>query len=292
MINWINDFFGISNDVSVPTLISIIVFLIGAMTKYIFETFRAYNTRKNIRKTVIDLVEEVVKDLKIKEKYTAEFFPTISTEHKGSWFLPYKPISYLDTFFEMDFNEIYYSFRRKAFWSICSRKIRDKAFHRVWSILRYLKFIEERLERDLENLINRFDTFHKEYNKRLDQYRKYHDDLNRRTNGIHFPDSQKNVHAYLMIQDNIWQEWQQLDEKERVSFHITYKQLVEPILDLNRKNSNVIFAQESDDVLLACTHQYIEMENTLSIYKRIFKGHFFNYREARRILKKCGRLIK
>ena len=36
MIEWINEFFGVKNEVSVPTLISIIVFIVGGIVNYLF----------------------------------------------------------------------------------------------------------------------------------------------------------------------------------------------------------------------------------------------------------------
>ena len=59
------------------------------------------------------VIDEIVSDLKIKEKQTFRFYPTIKPEHETGWILPYTSVSYLETLFELDFNEIYYSFRKK-----------------------------------------------------------------------------------------------------------------------------------------------------------------------------------
>lgn len=68
MIEWINEVFGISNEVSIPTLISIIVFVIGGLVNYLFYKLKEYNLRKSNRETFRHLLEEVSKDLKTKER--------------------------------------------------------------------------------------------------------------------------------------------------------------------------------------------------------------------------------
>ncbi|CAM4254099.1 Phage abortive infection protein [Zobellia roscoffensis] len=292
MIEWINNTFGIKNDVSIPILISLIVFIVGGIASYLLHKIRQYSSRTRTRKVFYSLLEEVITNLKVKEKHTSKFYSEIKTDHEGGWYLPYTTISFLETFFELDFNDIYFSFRKKFYWKFCSRKIRYKAFNRIWSVLRNLRFFEQKLERDLEKMVSRFDLFHKEYGVKLEEYRKYHDDLSRKTEGMQIPKSEKKLFDYLMAQDKIWLDWQQLDEKKRTSFFITYNQLVKPVLELNRKNSDLPITQEADDLLLACTHQYIEMENTLNIYQEIFKQYYLTYRQARVILKKCLEIIK
>ena len=292
MIEWINKIFGIENDVSVPTLISIIVFLIGGLTTYLFSQIRQFNDRKKTRKTVILLLSEIIKDLGSKELNTADFYKTINTEHRASWFYPHKPISYLETLFELDFNNIYYSFRTKFFWNFCSKKIRDKSFHKVWATLRNLRFMEEKLEKHIENMMSRFNEYHNRYMECIENYRKAHDDFMRRTEGLHIPSSEQKVIDYIKAVDKIWLEWQKIDEKERTAYYNTYDKLVTPMLKLNRKNSDVGFTAETDNLLLACTHQYIEIENTLKVYNRTFKTYFWNYRHHRKILEKCISLMK
>ncbi|MEN8191894.1 MAG: hypothetical protein ABFS12_03700 [Bacteroidota bacterium] len=291
MIEWINNTFGINNDISVPILISLIVFIVGGLSTYSFNKLKELISRLRTRKIFYSLLQEVIINLKVKEKHTSKFYPEIKPENEGGWYLPYTTISYLETFFELDFNDIYLSFRKRFYWKFYSKKLNYHAFNRIWSILRNLRFFEEKIEQDLEKMVSRFDIFHKEYGVKIEEYRKYHDDLSRKMEGKKFSKSEKQLYNYINAQDKIWFKWQQLDEKKRTLYFITYNQLVKPILELNRKNYNLPITQEADDLLLACTNQYIEMETTLKIYQEIFKQYFRTYREARIILKKCLEII-
>ena len=289
MIDWLNNTFGIKNEVSVPILISLIVFLVGGLAKYILSRINDYNERLKTRTTIFLLIKEVIPDLKVKEKHTAEFYPTLTPSHRHSWQLKYTTVNYLETFFDLDFNEVYYAFRKKFFWS-CSKRIKNRAFHRIWATLRNLKFFENRIEKDLEDLTYRFGMFHKNYVEKLDIFRKKNDQMRMQFNG-RIPKSETRLLNYLNAQNKIWTDWKEIDSEERTAYYTTYNHLVLPILELNRNNIELSFTNENTNALLDCVHQYIEIENVLKIYQNTFKLHSRNYRNGNRVLKKCLEII-
>lgn len=288
MTDWINEFFGIKNAVSVPIIISLIVFVIGGLVKYSFQKIREYNERIKLRKTFYLLIERTLVDLKLKEKNTRDFYKTLKVDHNESWNLIHGPISYLDTFFELDFSDIYYSFRKRFFWSFCSRKKKEEAFHRVWSILRNLRFIESQIEPNMTSMVSKFSEYHGKYNNALTSYRKVFDDIMRDTNGTKMP---KKDAKFLMDQDAIWHKWEQLEEDERVKYHITYNQAVKPILKLLRENSDLQITKVFDVQLLDCAYQYIQIETLLKNYQMQFYSYYLTYRASRRLLKKATEII-
>ena len=152
--------------------------------------------------------------------------------------------------------------------------------------------MEEKLEKHIENMMSKFNAYHNRYMEEIENYRKAHDDFMRRTNGISIPKSEQKTFDYIKAVDQIWMEWQKMDEKDRTAYYNTYNKLIVPMLELNRKNSDIPFTAETDNLLLACTHQYIEIENTLNVYNRTFKNYYWNYRHQRRILEKCIEWIK
>lgn len=215
MTEWKNTFFNITNEISVPILISIIVFIVGGLMNYSLTNLKEFVKRKRTRKTFYLLIREVIKDLITKEKNTAKFYPKLRLDHEESWVLTYTSVSYLNTFFELDFNEIYNSFGKKFFWNFCSKK-QNKSFHRVWAILRNLKFFEERFQKDIDEMNIKMSLYHKEYSEKLEKYRSYHDNLTQQINDIN-PEQIKTLeYTYLKAQDNIWVKWQKLDEKKEL----------------------------------------------------------------------------
>lgn len=291
MIDWINRTFGIDNSVSIPTIISIIVFLTGGIASFLFLRITEYRKRKTLRKTFVLLINEVIKNLKRKEQNLKEFYPQISLTHEEGWFLPHKTVSYLDTIFEMDFNSLYHAFRKKFYWRCCPAQISTKAFHRVWGILRDLKFLEQSINQHIDGLPQRFGKYHERYGDKLDTFRKFHDELAAKTEGMVVTDENKEEAEYLQAQDRIWYDWQQLDESNRTHFHTTYTNLVVPSLALNKKYQQLPYILDSNNILLECTHQYIEIENTLRVYNKVFKDYFWSYRHAHLLLAKSLEII-
>lgn len=103
MTDWINKFFGITNEVSVPTVISLFVFITGGIVNYLFIKIREFNDRKINRNTFYVIVKEFFKDLRKREKTIAEFYPQLSVTNENSFVVKQSIISYLDTVFEIDF---------------------------------------------------------------------------------------------------------------------------------------------------------------------------------------------
>lgn len=288
-MNWLNKFFGIENTVSAPIVISLVVFIIGGLVNYIRKSLQEYFNRKRIRKTFRLLIKEVVAELKIKEKLTKSFYSKISINLNSNWEFNYATISYLETFFELNFNETYYSFRKVFFWNFCN-KSGNRAFHLIWAILRKLKFFEERLQIDINDFEAKYNKCIEGYNSKLEEYRMYHDRLTEVIKNKDVKEMDTEVYSYLKKQDEHWVSWQNLDENNRTTPYMTYNYIIKPILQLNRE-STLPIARESDDFLLGCTNQYIELENVFDTYKKVFKNYCWYYRKSYRVLIACLKLI-
>ena len=289
MIEWINKIFGIKNEVSVPTIISIVVFATGGIINYLFIKIREYNSRKLNRNTFRLLLAEVIKDLKIKEKNMGKFYPQIVLTREDRLHFSQKTISYLDTIFEFDFKEIYYSFRKKIFFA-SNKKLKDKAFHKIWAILRNLKFFEERLHNSLEAFSKTYSDQLGEYNSHLENYREYNEQQIHKYNGESFPNIEKNICDFLDKEKIIWFAWEDLGEI-RTHYYYSYNNLVLPLLELNRKHSKLPITQESGRLLVLCELNYREIESTIDTNYLIFKNYYLNYRRDQQLLKKCLEII-
>lgn len=289
MIEWINKIFGIKNEVSVPTIISIIVFVTGGIINYIFIKIREYNSRKLNRNTFRLLLAEVIKDLKIKEKNMSKFYPQIVLTREDRFRFSQKTISYLDTIFEFDFKEIYYSFRKKFFFTP-NKKLKDKSFHKIWAILRNLEFFEERLHNSLDAFTKTYSEQLGEYNAHLEKYREYNEQQIHKYNGVSFPDNEKIISDFLNNEKIIWYAWLDLGEI-RTHYYYSYNNLVLPLLELNRKYSELPITQESGRLLVLCELDYREIESTINTNYLIFKNYYLTYRRDQQLLKKCLEII-
>lgn len=291
MIEWINNFFGIKNEVSVPTLISLIVFIVGGLIKYFFDKLKEFNQRKINRNTFTLLLKEVSKDLNSKEKNINKFYPQINLLNEESFTYNQNSISYLETVFEFDFKEIYYSFRKKFFWDLCNSKLKNKAFHKIWTILRKQKYFEEKIEISILDLSSKYNSQVSLYYASLEEFRKHNDVLMQKYQGFEHSLTDLKLYNYLNEMDEIWLEWQNLGDI-RTFHYYSYNNLVIPLLELNREYSHMEISLKPATLLLNCFTKYAEIENIINSYNKQFKIYHKIYLDDQRMLKKCLLIIE
>jgi len=290
LLEYINEIFGIGNEVSAPILITILVFITGGLLSFIYYIITAYVQRKDLREIYLVMIKNIISDCKIKEKQTKRFFPTLTTEHKGNWSLSFMRINYLNTVFELNFNEVFKAFESAARFS-CSKRLKQKAFHKIYSNLDNVKYFETFIKPDIENFITDFNNHHIKYKDSISKFNQIMDKLRFDLNGIAITKGNSPIEDYAIITDKVWRKWLELDKTERVHYKTTYKMLVEPTLVINRKEFKLPFTLEMNEYLMDCQIQYIEMENILKRAYLTFKNHNNNYRDTSRILTKCIKIL-
>ncbi len=289
MIKWLNDILGISNEVSVPTLISIIVFVLGGTINFLFNQFNAMHKRKVHRKTFLMLIKYIITDIKIKERNVENLKNQIELTYEEGWTYTQKTISYLDTIFEFDFEEMFYSFDKKFFWD-SSKNVKYKAFHKIWEILRELKFFETQISVHLDDFTKGFDERHVKYNESMAISRDY---IVQQANNVQFEKYLKDnpiLLKYLEEEKNIWLAWNDLGEM-RSHYYYSYNHLVRPLLLLNRKYPHLSITIDYTRSLLDCETAYYEIKNAVETYKGIFTTYHQFYKNRNRLLKKCLDII-
>lgn len=288
MIEWINEYFGINNDVSVPIVVTLIIFITGGLISYVFIWLKNLFKRKQLRKTLLFLIARTEYDLKSQEKNLHKFYKALNVEDKDNLNLTYSSIGYIDTFFELDFNEIYSAYRKRFFWRFWNRQIREKAFHIIWETLRNIRYIETRIEPDFRFLNSKLNEHHNKYNDSMTSLRKFFDDTRRDHQGKEVP---VKFGMFIKKLDKIWLDWTKLDEKERVRYFVTYNQIVKPTWNLISKYPNLPIIKQMDLPLLNCMHQFNQMDSLLNSYKELFHSHYIFYRKSRKRLNKASKIL-
>lgn len=292
-MEFLNRLFGIENNVSAPILISLIVFIIGGLIRLIIKTILDYFSRLLCRNSFRNILLEIIKTVKIKSNHTENFYLQLNIEHNSDWLLKYTRITYLELAFQQNFNSIFNSFRVLSLFR-CSKKLRNKAFNRVWAILENLKFYENRILTDLEKFIQMFTKHETEFYSQLEKLREQNDKLYQPYVGkdlskVGFPE---NVTNYLINRDKVFNSWQTLDESSRRFVNILHDKLVKPLHELNLKNQEIELTVEQNTILLAAIYEYRQMTKILSVNNQIFYNYFRNYKSTYKMLEKCMTLLK
>lgn len=292
MIEWINEFFGVKNEVSVPTLISIIVFIVGGIVNYLFSRIKSYNLRKSNRENFCHLLKEVAKDLKIKERNLSKFHPQINMEREEIWSFKHREIVYLETIFEFNFIDIYNSFRKQFSFST-NKKMKSKAFHKIWSLLRKYKFYEQRIMENLDNLVKFHSQQLDKYSFHLEKYRELKERNYHKYGTESASQNGKDIETKLFLEkeNEIWFLWQDLGEIRTHHFY-SYNNLVLPLLELNRDYSELAITLEYGKILVQCGIEYRQLESIINSYNHIFKDYYLGYRRDHKLLNKYLEYIK
>lgn len=293
ILEFINELFGIENEVSAPILITLLVFITGGLISFVYNRIKSYRQRKDLREIFRVMIKEIIRVCKIKEEQTKRFYPTFTTDHKGHWTLSFTRINYLHTVFELEFHQVFQAFESYINWSCCDQSVKKRAFHKIYSNLDNIKYFEGFIRPDIESFITDFNNHHVKYKESISNFNEMIDALKfDLQHNLPLIAGRSPIDDYMIETENIWRAWLTLDETERVHYKTTYDMLIEPTLALNRRPYNLQFTLEMNKYLMDCKTQIIEMENILKRGYLTFKNHSFNYRSTRKILEKCIEILK
>ncbi|WP_461642538.1 hypothetical protein [Labilibaculum euxinus] len=289
MIEYINDYFGITNTVSVPVFITLFVFFTGVVITHLFKLYAAFVSKRNTRRTFRKLIERTIKEIKLKEKYLKQLIDTLYIEYGGNWGITHVNLSYIDTFFDFNYIDIFIAFNSK--YSFCSRKksLRENAFHRSWSLIRGLRFMEEPSYKNLETMIDKFNSYKNSYSDGLDSYRiKFEEE-------VILNDGQKMNKTYAEFYtklDGIFSDWQQNNSTNHTYPSVTYKDIVKPSLEVCKQYAKLPGYMCFSNPLMQSTNDYIAMKHLVDTFRNQYQIHYYFYRTSRRLLKKILIILK
>lgn len=287
MIETINALFGIENDISVPIIISLLVFITGGLVNLIVQILNNFNKRRKIRITFKYLLSKTIDELLEKEIYIKEFYSTIDITFDNNWSLRHKPLSYLDTFFELEYMEVFLALGNKGFFSF-KQTLKEKAFHKAFACIRILHFVENQIKPDLDFMITRFEEYHNKYNTNLKIIYEEFENI-RRINTNKNIDA--NLISFLKKFEEINYNWLQSTEVDRNSFNKTHHQILIPILKLLTENQDFDFIKPFNIAAIDCTNQFKQMQSLLKTYNLQFKSHYYSLRSSRRNFKKIHSIL-
>ncbi|WP_306014589.1 MULTISPECIES: hypothetical protein [unclassified Allomuricauda] len=287
---FINNLFGIENEVSAPILITLLVFVVSGIVKLMFNQIKRDRERGDYRKNFIVLIEEIIKDCKVRENSTFNLLPLLNSSYQGYWPFDYLKIRYINTFFDLPFEKVFDSFKSKIRFR-CNQKLRRRAFHEVYSTLENLKYFDSLIYPDFKAFIADLNKYHEKYNESISQFNYLRDGLALQYKEEVFTEGAGVLDDFVVESNNIWKKWMALEENDRLHYKNTYDYLIKPSLELNRKNKELDFTLDLNKYLLECSAYYAEMENIILRSKLTLKYHYLNYRLSRRILKKCLEIL-
>lgn len=292
-MDYLNNYFGITNAISVPIIVSLIVFIIGGISKLLFVSINNYISRFQIRMSFVNIIVEIIEKCRKKTKHLKTFYPTLSIENNEDWVMKFTKVTYLELAHQQDIKTIYNTYRLHFKYRY-HQKLKFKAFNKIWSYLEDLKFYENRILTDLEKLIKKFNEHETAYYNHLDKLREENDKLLQPLLGKRLEDLQLpyNVFEYVKARDKIFFGWQKIGEPNRRLKTILYSKLVKPLYDLNLKNQEVELTIPQNTILLSAIHEYEQMKKIMIVSNKTFYEYYIAYKTSYKALERCLKIIK
>ncbi len=293
MIELLNNIFGIDNTISIPIIVSLIVFITGGLGRFVYKTISNYYSRRFIRYTFKNIINEIQKKCQIKANHIKAFYPTLKIENNNTWTVKLIQITYIELVYMQDYSLILNSYR-KLFRFRCNSNLGVKAFNRIWANLENLKFIEKNMLEEFENFHKIFLVHEIQFSKLMEELRKLNDDyfsqfIGRKIFKSEFKDER--LFHYLINRDKIIKEWQNHDKSTRKHRSVVFDKIVKPLRKLNKQNQDLEITMELNNILINAEHQYEEMKNILKVSHTIFYNYYRNYWSSFKIINKCLEII-
>lgn len=283
---YIIDIFKIDENTSATIIITIIVLLIGFLITWFVKIFNNFFIRRNNRKVFNNIITSISKSA---EKQAQNFFISLecfNIKYADNFIIKIEAITHLETFANIDFNNIYIALLN-GFENFFNKKKKRKYLNKAFSYIYSLKKIDDRYQKDLRDFIIKYNEYEDKRNESIEKFRILADNLFQSLNGRKLSDIDS---PYFKKLDNIIFEWQKLNN--RTHLYISQKGLIEKCRNLNKDYPSIPIILKFNDYLLNATHQYDNIINILNVYKNLYKSYYHLYRNSSKVLKICMRKLK
>ncbi len=286
--------FGINNDISVPIVISLIVFIIGGIARLSFVAIVGYFSRYQQRISFRNIIKEISSKSKKKSSHIKDFYDSLNMENVGPWKLKITKVPYLDLVYQQTFSDIFNAFRL-LFIFRCNKILRLNAFNKIWSYFELLRLVESNIQIDFNSFGQKFEQYESMYYTHLDKLRKANDDFlepyrGKKINKIDFDNIE--IYNYIVDRSEIIKSWEGTDSSNRRTRNVIMKKLVKPLYQLNLNKSKLVGSRELNNILLDIIFEFEQMENLINVNRHIFNNYLWNYNITSGMLNKCLKLIE
>lgn len=275
--------FNIDNNTSATILITLLVFLCGILATWFAKFIYGFITRKENRKLLIILVDQVVDSNRKQSLQFNNAWNRISIEsYKTGLGMKRASFHFSEILNQLGYNNCYFAFFNGV-ENIPNRLFKNsyklKAFMKLWEIINACEFWVDKAFNDAENIFDKINYYGDLRNEALDNFRKIIDryKIEWATIGVSHDHLQ-----YIVELDSILVNWQ--NAKDCRTPFVAQNQLIEPTLKLNRKFQNLSIILEINDYLLKASFYYENMQNCILTFRKQFVIYSANFRCNYRLL--------
>lgn len=281
MQEYLNKSFNIDYNNSATIIITVFIFLCGLIFQLFFNYIKIYYSKKRTRKFFKYSVNEFHKKVSNQADEYKRISKSLKFNSDYSFDFKRTTISSIGIFQtlnqEKTFDSYFVGFDRSL---KCNRKLKLKAFNKVWGAINSVEFWHDNSFSNREQFISKYNLLNDKRNTSIEKLRQLLEvEL--------FKYNKKSTDAvsdYIKKYDLIFQNWQTLNDRTRPD--IIHRQLILRIRILNRKYQHFELVDLTNNLLLEASFNYLELRTLLRITSDEFLHHYFTFKESATISKK------
>ena len=285
----LENYFGIGPDTAVSLLITLFTFILGYLiTAVVFTTSRYYKRRSH-RKIFIANLQNLNRSVLKQEKAFLQTVKSFDIIENTPWEYTKADFFQIDVFKEMSYHESFRSFFLgfENQISCLKRKLKRRAFNRVWENLSNIKFWSEHAFNSFYPILEMYNQHGSRRNASLTDLRKMWEQFYSANPATLTEEQMK----YIKELDLITSRFQKIPTNRRVYPYTVNRNLVLPIRILNRKYIHLPRVIEFNDKAGEVGTHYHEMEVLLRNTRNQYKEYYYTFRSIGRVNRKIIKIL-
>lgn len=287
MIEYVNNLLGINNEISVPMIVSLVIFITAEMVRLVFNAIRNSSYRRSIRNSFRNIISEIIENSHKSSEYINNFSSQLVITNKNK-ILKHQIMPFLNTETFVDFGTVYNSFKKYFFFKR-NKKEYYKKFYTIWENIETLRQLENEINDKLNGYQSNHNDFQKKLNVELDNLYKFKEDMFQKYKGKAVTsDDFDNTNEFNFFIEfaNIDQEFKEIDITDRKNnLKIVYDSLIYPLKKLKKKYFDMPVPVELINIVDIAEYDYFQIVNNLKFYKEGFENLSKSYETASNDLK-------
>lgn len=279
--------FGIDRNTAATIIITIVVFGAGVLTTLLVDFFRTWYRRKMVQQVLKLNLRDFSKKLSKQAKIFFKTAPQFNFDKRGPLETSRVEISQISSLREIGYDQSFQAFFYGIYnISFFGRKLRVKAFNKLWDTVSSISFWHEKSIKDFDFFLEHYNAYNEKRNTAIKGYMGTIEPIfiDSKGKGVPAPFGQ-----YLQGVDAIHVNWQGL--QNRTLPHIIQRNLVLPVMILSRKNQNLPLANTLNAYLLDASIHYENMSNLQSVTRQQYLYYYSLFKGSSKLLKKIEGIL-
>jgi len=268
--------YGVDANTAATLFITLFVFIAGYIVTWMGSFIKELQEKKTYKKSLLFLLSDFSKACEKQHSIISNSLTNASFTGGKDFRMSYVSIGTLDYLYRLDFNTVIQNLE-----PVCYNKNHSKAISKLFGLISYIKEENDNIFSNQKEFFESYKRYESLYYQSLDDLRKIRDGLYVEFNGKKI---ERNSSTDLIIGFlSIFDDWHQNGQKKKINS--THKEIILPIIELNRKHQNNPSILEINNIVLKADMAYMNISKVEEVMVSDLRSFAHAHRKAARMLK-------